>query len=81
MGIKVTTIEQLKKECSNEYKEGFILLNGNLRSSKTVEYDTNLKLFHILHHIDDTEQVLDEQELSTESNIAKAIQKGAFYLD
>jgi hypothetical protein len=81
MAIKIISIEQLKQECSDEDKDGFIMLNGGARSSKTIEYNTNLKLFHILNHIDDTEQMLEEQELSTHSNIAEAIQKGAFYLD
>jgi hypothetical protein len=81
MAIKVKNIEQLKLACSDEKRDCFIQLNGGLRSSKSIQYDSQLELFDIYNFIDDTEQELTEQELSTNSNIAQAIQKGAFYLD
>jgi hypothetical protein len=78
---KITTLEELKAEC----KDGgdfFILLNGNLRSSKHICWDEKSKQFEVLNEIDDTEQCLSETEImnpnSEETNIGKAISMGAF---
>lgn len=77
--IKITTVEHLKQVCSNESREGFIALNGRLRSSKTIDFDGSL--FSVYNHIDDTSQKLTESDLFTQSNIGEAIEKGAFYIE
>ncbi len=74
---KITSIEHLKELTNGKQDEFFILLNGNFRSSKTIEYIDNE--FHILHQIDDSDETITELELS-KSFIAEAIEKGAFYL-
>lgn len=78
---KINSIEELKQLASNKTVEGFILLNYNLKSSKSISYDVEKKLFHVFNYIDDTENDLTEEELKTESNIAEAIEKGAFFID
>lgn len=75
---KIRSIEELKKE-SVGGAEFFTLLNGGIRSSKRIEWDEPSKSFCILNEIDDTHQDLTEQELATETNIVKAIEKGAFF--
>lgn len=60
-------------------EEFFILLTHGLRSSKRIEWDEPSKSFCILNAIDDTHQDLTEEELATETNIVKAIEKRAFF--
>lgn len=81
MAKQVKSMDQLKSILADgETKEFFILLNGGLRSSKTISYDGD-NTFYVLNEIDDTEQVLTEQELMNNdlTNIGKAINNGAFY--
>ena len=59
--------------------EFFIKLNFGLRSTKRIEWDEPSKSFCILNEIDGTHQDLAEEELATETNIVKAIEKGAFF--
>ncbi len=76
---KIMSIEHLKEFSKDTNLSAFIYLNGGLRSSKTIHWDPKEEVFIILNEIDDSEQILTEAELSTESNIAEAIDKGAFY--
>jgi hypothetical protein len=78
--MKVKSIEQLKKLASNENGvDCFIALAGGLaRSSKQVWY-LNGK-WEVFNSIDDTEQVLTDGQLHTDSNIGEAIDKGCLYL-
>lgn len=81
MAKQVKSVNQLKTILADgETKDFFILLNGGLRSSKTISFDGD-NIFYVLNEIDDTEQVLTEQELmdSDITNIGKAINNGAFY--
>jgi hypothetical protein len=79
---KVTSVEELKRLANVEDGvEFFILLNGGLKSVKRIEWDEPSKSFCILNQIDDTHQDLTKQELATETNIVKAIERGAFFKD
>ena len=78
--IQIKTIKQLKEACMDESQDFFIQFNGGVRSSKTIEFHSDEEIFEIFNFIDDTEQELTEKELFTESNIGKAITKGAMYL-
>lgn len=83
MATQVKSINQLKDILvDGEAKDFFILLNYGLRSSKVMSYDGN-NTFYVLNEIDDTEQELTEQELMNNdlTNIGKAINNGAFYLE
>ena len=83
MATQVKSTNQLKTILADgETKDFFILLNFGLRSSKAISYDGS-STFYVLNEIDGTEQELTEQELmnSDITNIGKAINNGAFYLD
>lgn len=83
MATQVKSTDQLKTILADgETKDFFILLNYGLRSSKAISYDGS-STFYVLNEIDGTEQELTEQELmnSDITNIGKAINNGAFYLD
>lgn len=80
---QIKSINQLKDILADgEVKDFFILLNYGLRSSKVMSYDGD-NTFYVLNEIDDTEQELTEQELMNNdlTNIGKAINNGAFYLE
>lgn len=79
---KVESIAELKEICRDERKEFFISLAGGMaRSSKTITYDSEERMFEILNEIDDTDQLLTEDELldEAETNIGQAILAGTFY--
>lgn len=83
MAKQVKSVNQLKIILADgETKDFFILLNFGLRSSKAISFDGD-NTFYVLNEIDGTEQELTEQELmnSDITNIGKAINNGAFYLD
>lgn len=78
---QIKTIEELKERATDNQIDCFISLAGGLaKSSKTVEFMTDENKFWIHNDIDGSEQTLTAEELSTESNIGEAIQKGALYL-
>ena len=78
---KVKTIEQLKKMIESGIHDYFILLNGNARSSKFVDYSPETEKFYITNEIDGTKQRLNSQNLFNRryTNIGYAIECGAFY--
>jgi hypothetical protein len=73
---KIETIEQLKEESKNA-GEFFIVLNFGLRSSKRIWW--NGTHFFIYNYIDNTEEKLTPEKLAEQTNIKKAMDKGAFY--
>jgi len=79
---KIESIEQLKEKAVTGC-DCFILLKGNLRSSKHIWYDKDSGHFEIFNMIDDTEQILNESELmdSDCTNIGLAIKNGVLYED
>ncbi len=84
MPKKITSMEQLKKESKDQWDgEFFILLNGNLRSSKRIVWEEEEKQFFIINFIDDSEQELTETQLMDKryTNIGYAMTKGALFKD
>jgi len=84
MPKKITSMEQLKKESKDQWDgEFFILLNGNLRSSKRIVWEEEEKQFFIINFIDDSEQELTEAQLMDKryTNIGYAMTKGALFKD
>ncbi len=84
MPKKITSMEQLKKESKDQWDgEFFILLNGNLRSSKRIVWEEEEKQFFITNFIDDSEQELTEAQLMDKryTNIGYAMTKGALFKD
>ena len=61
----------------------FILLNGDLRSSKHIRYYPDDNSFYVLNLIDDSEQELTESQIldSAYSNIGEAMKKGCLITD
>lgn len=72
---RIDSVEDLKRE--NGF-DGFILLNGNLRSSKSIDYNPASNQFEIWNMIDGEIDHFSEQELM-ESFIGKAIKQGALF--
>lgn len=82
MPEQITSIEQLKKEARGDKDaEFFILLNGNLRSSKRIVWEEDEQRFLIINYIDDSEQELTKEQLMDTSytNIGLAMTKGALF--
>ena len=78
---QIKSISTLKKECLKQNREGCVLLNYGLRSSKVIHFDPKEKKSWAIHHlIDDSTELLTEAEFK-ETNIAKAIKFKAFFLD
>lgn len=83
MAKQVKSVNQLKTILADgETQDFFILLNGGLRSSKSMSFDGD-DTFYVENNIDGTEQELTAGELmdSDLTNIGKAISNGSFYLD
>ena len=78
---KIRSVEHLIKLCTNKTIDCYISLTGGLRSSKEISYDKTYQKFMVRNSIDDVEQILNESELYTHSNIGEAINKEAFYLN
>jgi len=82
MATKITSIEHLK-EISKNGCDCFILLSGNMRSSKHIWYDEDANQFDIINLIDGSEQCLNEQQIMDKAftNVGDAITKGSFFKD
>ena len=81
---RIRTIEQLKELAKDE--DGlkcFILLNGNLRSSKHIKYYPDDNSFYVFNLIDDSELELTENQILNKAytNIGEAMKKGALIMD
>lgn len=81
-GLKIKSVEhliELLEESEEGVGEFYILLNGNLRSSKFISYDG--EIFYLINLIDSTEEELTLKELldSNTTNFKEAIDKGALY--
>lgn len=76
---KINSLDELKNLSSGKYLSTFIQLNFGLRSSKDISYDDTKDTWEIYNYIDDTSQYLNTKELGEETNIIKALEKGALY--
>ena len=66
MATKVKSVEHLKEILSNgDGRDFFIRLNFGARSSKFVSWDSGENIFYVLNYIDDSEQELTEEMLSS----------------
>ena len=81
---RIRTIGQLKELAKDENGlDCYILLNGNLRSSKHIRYYPDNNSFFVLNLIDGSEQELTESQILDReySNISEAMKKGALIMD
>lgn len=80
---KINSLEELKDVLSEEGEtvEGFILLKGGIRSSKSMCNIGNGQ-YSIINEVDDTEDTLTLEEFNdnTKTNIGYAITNGMFYI-
>lgn len=84
MPKKIISMEQLKKEARGDQDvEFFILLTGNLRSSKRITWEEEEKRFFITNYIDTSEQEITEEQLMDRryTNIGFAMIMGALFKD
>jgi len=76
----INSITELKQLADNDALECFISLAGGLaRSSKTIFYESETKLFNIQSEMDGSCEDITEVELLKDSNIGKALEVGALY--
>jgi hypothetical protein len=74
--MTITSVEQLKQLAQSDNGiDVAIILQGGLRSSKTIYYFDNK--FLVCNDIDGSEQRLTEKQLFTHSNIGEAIKQKA----
>ena len=80
--IKILSQEQLDEliyssEDEGEIFECFIMLNGGLRSSKSITFDGNS--YYIYNEIDGSGDIVKHNKLMNSFPIGEAIKKGALY--
>jgi hypothetical protein len=80
---KIKSIAELKKLANNKIIEVSILLNGGLKSTKSIMFWKKTGKFMIENYIDNSPQSLTEKQLSDKkyTNIGEAIKKGALILN
>jgi hypothetical protein len=80
--VKVKSLVHLKRICLRKPYEPLefrLALNGGCYSAKTICYQEEVFLWEVHHSIDETEEVLTDEELMNDTNIGEGIEKGAFY--
>lgn len=75
---QIQSLQELKDLSSGEGNDFCITFNFRLCSNKRLQYDDNQ--WYVYNEIDDTEQVLDDNGLKTNTNIIDALDKGALFL-
>lgn len=78
--LKVTSINHLKKLIAEGRENYFLLLQGGLKSSKNITYDSYTDTFWIFHFIDGTDERLNTERFRR-SRMRDAIQIGAFFAE
>ena len=81
MNLTVNSIEELKFIASDDPQDFFILLNHNLHASKRIFYDDTLDLFSVEDFVTSTENTYSIKQLKEDTNIVRAIDNGAFFLE
>lgn len=76
---KIKDLTELKELSSKKKCKCFIVLNFGVRSVKDIRYYPSKDIFKVFNEIDGTEQQLTENQLSTETNIIRALENGALW--
>lgn len=77
--VQIKDFDDFKAHCAKKgHFDGFILLNGGLRSSKDISYIEDEDKWEVWHMIDGSVEQLTDQEL-LDSFIGEALRKGALY--
>ena len=82
----IRTVEELISAAGTTGREFVIALEGGALSRKFIKVlpprsGSTAPRFYVLNMIDDSEQTLSPDQLSTESNIGAALAAGAFYVE
>ncbi len=77
---KITSLGQLKQE-ARFGAEFFVLLKHNLKSSKWILWDEKAQVFIVRNHIDQSEQVLTEEQIldASHTNVGVAMSRKALF--
>ena len=70
-------LDRLIEKDSDRSLDCFVLLNYNLRSSKSITFDGDN--YYIYNEIDDTEDIIKHDKLMDSFPIGEAIKKGVLY--
>ena len=81
MNLEVDSIQELEFVASDEPQDFFILLNYGLIARKRIFYDEVVELFVVEDFVTGEEEAYTLEQLKTETNIVKAINKGSFFLE
>jgi len=74
---QIRTTRQLRRAVEKGCHEFRLCLQGGLSSRKTITFGTRGR-FHIVNHIDGSEQTLNQRQLYSHSSIGRAMMAGAF---
>lgn len=80
--MKITSIDQLKELSSTsngDFVDFFILFGGVARSSKRILYHQGSDEFSIINEIDDSCQEVKSNDLSQETLLVEAINRGILF--
>ena len=77
----IKSIDELKRQCSDDVEEFFILLNGGARSSKDIRYEPADDTWCMTNGIDDSHVDYDSTDdfVMNEPMIVKAMAFNAFF--
>lgn len=77
---RVQNVDHLKELLAQGQKDYFILLEGAVRSRKTIRYDQNTDTFSVIHRIDGIRKKMSGNAFRR-SLMREAIQRGAFFAE
>ena len=81
MNLKINSIRELTFVASDEPQDFFILLKHNAMTRKRIFYDEVAELFLVEDFIAEEEEAYTLNQLETDTNIVKAINKGSLFLE
>ena len=79
MPTLIKSIKTLKEKSKESTLSCYVRLNSYCKSSKDITYHPKDNLWFIYNYVDDTEQELSTEELSTHTIIAEAIENKALW--
>ena len=78
---KIRSVEELKALSSNVPREVVIILKGGILARKAVSYDPETELFWVDDYVTGQQSEYTLDELRSDTNILRAMDAGALYLD
>ena len=80
---RITSLEELKKLCNEDYEEFYVLSGGMIRGSREIYYNKEDKSWYLWYGVSDTEHSYknDEEFIKEEFVIMESMKKGCFLRD